>query len=125
MGRIHAENTRPEILVRSFMHKNGFRFRLHVKELPGKPDIVLPKYKTVIEVRGCFWHRHNGCKEATMPKTNVAFWKEKFARNARRDKENAKELKRRGWQVIVVWSCKVKNTRFLKSLLQKIKGHLE
>ena len=85
----------------------GFRFRLHVKDLPGKPDIVLPKYKTVIEVRGCYWHRHEGCKDATTPSTNTEFWKNKFAATVARDKRTEQELKALGWKVIVPWECEI------------------
>ncbi len=108
MSRIRSKDTAPELAVRSLLHRNGFRFRLHVKDLPGKPDIVLPKYKTVIEVRGCFWHRHPGCKIATTPSTNTEFWQKKFALNVARDKENEEKLKQLGWNVIVIWSCFLK-----------------
>ena len=112
MSRIRSVNTKPEMIVRSFLHKNGFRFRLHVKNLPGRPDIVLPKYKTVVEVRGCFWHRHPGCKVATTPSSNTVFWQEKFKRNVERDKKHAKELKTLGWHLIVVWGCETSKRRF-------------
>lgn len=105
MSRIRSTNTKPEMLVRSFLHRNGFRFRLHVKELPGHPDIVLPKYKTVVEIRGCFWHRHKGCKKATMPSTNADFWGKKFQCNIERDHKNELEMHHLGWHVIVVWEC--------------------
>ena len=82
MSRIKSKDTIPERIVRSYLHRNGFRFRLHVKELPGKPDIVLPKYKTVIEVRGCFWHRHKGCKYAYMPKTRIEFWQKSLMKTS-------------------------------------------
>lgn len=107
MSRIKSKDTKPEMLVRSALHCAGYRFRLHVKELPGKPDIVLPKYKTVIFVHGCFWHRHKGCSDATMPSTNQDFWKEKFRQNVKRDKCEQAELKKRGWKVLVVWECEV------------------
>ncbi len=107
MSRIRSKDTAPELAVRSLLHRNGFRFRLHVKDLPGKPDIVLPKYKTVIEVRGCFWHRHPGCKIATTPSTNTEFWQKKFAQNVARDKENEEKLKQLGWNVIIIWSCEL------------------
>ena len=85
MSRVHSKNTTPELIVRSFLFKQGFRYRLHDKKLPGKPDIVLKKYRTVIEVRGCFWHRHVGCKAATTPSSNTDYWAEKFKRNTERD----------------------------------------
>ena len=107
MSRIRSKDTTPERIVRSFLHRNGFRFRLHVKDLPGTPDIVLPKYKTVIEVRGCYWHRHPGCKYAYAPKTRVEFWSRKFAENVARDKKTEQALKKLGWRVIVIWECEV------------------
>lgn len=120
MSRIRSENTSPEKIVRSMLHRMGYRFRLHRKDLPGKPDIVLPKYKTVIEVRGCFWHRHEGCKETTMPKTNQNFWLEKFRKNVERDRANERKLQELGWQVIIIWECEVKNTENLASRLAAI-----
>ena len=120
MSRIKSKDTTPERIVRSFLHRNGFRFRLHVKDLPGKPDIVLPKYKTVIEVRGCFWHRHEGCKDATTPSTNAVFWQKKFAENVARDKRTKQDLKSLGWNVIVVWECEVKRNIFMQSLLTEL-----
>lgn len=93
--------------MRSFLHRNGFRFRLHVKDLPGTPDIVLPKYKTVVDVRGCYWHRHKGCKKTTTPLTNVEFWQKKFTENIARDQRTEAELRRLGWRVIVIWDCEI------------------
>ena len=121
MSRIRSSDTTPELMVRSFLFRQGFRFRLHVKTLPGHPDIVLPKYRTVIEVRGCFWHRHAGCKRATTPSTNVEFWRDKFKRNVERDKETEKQLKELGWNLIVVWECELKNNGFLEALPNRIK----
>lgn len=112
MSRIRSEDTNPERKVRSFLFRNGFRFRLHVKKLPGQPDIVLPKYKTVVEVRGCFWHRHPGCKDATTPSTNTSFWLTKFQQNVKRDKRHEKELKALGWHLIVVWGCETSKVKF-------------
>ena len=120
MSRIKSKDTTPERIVRSFLHRNGFRFRLHVKDLSGKPDIVLPKYKTVIEVRGCYWHRHEGCKDATTPSTNTEFWQKKFAENVARDESTEQELKALGWNVIVVWECKIRNNDFLQTLFALI-----
>ena len=122
MSRIKSKDTAPEMRVRSALHRAGYRFRLHVKYLPGKPDIVLPKYKTVIFVHGCFWHRHKGCSNATMPSTNQEFWKEKFKRNVERDKCEQAELKKLGWKTIVVWECKINQPRFLATLTAKIKS---
>ena len=109
MSRIKSTDTIPEMRVRSALHRAGYRFRLHMKSLPGKPDIVLPQYKIVIFVHGCFWHRHQNCSKATMPTTHVEFWRHKFADNVSRDKCVQNELKKRGWQVIVVWQCQLKN----------------
>lgn len=107
MSRIRAKNTKPEIIVRSLIHRLGFRFRLHVKSLPGKPDIVLPKYKTVIFVHGCFWHRHPSCKYAYEPKSRKDFWQKKFRQNVERHASVTKELRRLGWRVIVLWECEI------------------
>ena len=112
MSRIKSKDTAPERIVRSFLHRNGFRFRLHVKDLPGKPDIALPKYRTVIEVRGCFWHRHPGCKIASTPSTNTKYWTEKFKRNTERDQQTETELKQKGWNLIVVWGCETSPSTF-------------
>ena len=120
MSRIKSKDTKPEMQVRSALHRAGYRFRLHVKDLPGKPDIVLPKYKTVIFVHGCFWHRHKGCPEASMPSTNQDFWKEKFRQNVKRDKKGQAALKRLGWKVIVIWECELKEVSFLEILLNEI-----
>ena len=122
MSRIKSKDTTPERIVRSFLHRNGFRFRLHVKDLPGKPDIVLPQYKTIIEVRGCYWHRHAGCKIATNPSTNSDFWQKKFSENIARDKRTEQELKALGWNVIVVWECEVENKKYEEFLTTLIKN---
>ena len=109
MSRIKGKNTKPELLVRSWLHRHGLRFRLHLKNMPGTPDNVLPKYGTVIEVRGCYWHRHPRCKFAYTPKSNVEFWNAKFAENIKRDISTDKILKESGWRVIVIWECEVKS----------------
>ena len=121
MSRIKSKDTTPERIVRSFLHRNGFRFRLHVKDLPGKPDIVLPKYKTVIEVRGCYWHRHEGCKYAYMPKTRIEFWQKKFNENIRRDKETYQMLSESGFKVFVIWECEITEA-YLNNVCLQIKG---
>jgi len=102
------------------LHRAGYRFRKNVKELPGKPDIVLPKYKTVIFVHGCFWHRHRGCKDATMPKSNIEFWQNKFDRNVSNDRKHTRQLRRLGWHVLTVWSCELKNSDKVLAKLQKL-----
>ena len=105
MSRIKSGNTKPEIVVRSLLHKLGYRFRLHRKDLPGKPDIVLPRYNSVVFVHGCFWHRHNGCKKATVPKTKNIFWREKFKGNIERDIKVQEELQSMGWKILIIWEC--------------------
>ena len=108
MRSIRGSDTGPERVVRSALHRRGFRFRVNVKSLPGTPDIVLPALNTVILVHGCFWHRHGRCRLASMPRTRVAYWAAKFAANRRRDRRVAAALKRLGWRVIVIWECRVR-----------------
>ena len=120
MSRIKSEDTTPEMALRSFLHRAGFRYRLHVKTLSDKPDIVLPKYKTVIEVRGCFWHRHLGCKIATTPSTNTEYWQKKFAQNVERDNRNEDLLKQLGWNVVVIWSCELSSQEVLNQRLSSL-----
>ena len=119
MSRIRSKDTNPEKIVRSLLHGMGYRFRLHSKDLPGKPDIVLIKYKAVIEVRGCYWHHHEGCKYAYTPKSNVEFWQGKFKRNIERDQLNEKKLHDLGWKVIVIWECEVKDKIFLMNKIEQ------
>jgi DNA mismatch endonuclease (patch repair protein) len=107
MSRVRAKNTTPEKFVRSLLHSRGYRFRLHDKSLPGSPDIVLPKYNTAIFVHGCFWHSHEGCKKATKPKQNAAYWEQKMAENVERDKRKERALLDAGWNVLVVWQCAI------------------
>ncbi len=123
MSRVQQQNTKPEITVRKMLHRNGFRFRLHNKTLPGTPDIVLLKYKTVIFVHGCFWHQHEGCRKARRPTSNVEFWNEKLDKNIARDNQKEAELKKAGWRVLYVWECELKDTNpveaeLIKKLLQ-------
>ena len=122
MGRIRSRNTKPEIIVRSLLHRMGFRFSLKRKNLPAHPDIVLPKYKTVVLVHGCFWHRHKGCRTFSMPKSRKRFWRKKFENNVRRDKKNKCELRKLGWNVIVLWECEVMKhpEKIAKRLLNKL-----
>lgn len=119
MSGIRGKNTTPEKQVRSFLHRTGFRFRLHVENLPGKPDIVLPRYRAVVFVNGCFWHRHKGCSFSYMPKSRVNFWNEKFTKTVERDARNAKLLREAGWRVFVVWECET-SSNYLKRLCRKI-----
>lgn len=107
MSRIKGSDTKPEIYVRSFLHRNGFRFRLNRKDLTGKPDIVLPKYTTVVFIDGCFWHRHVGCKYSYTPKSNTSFWEKKFSNNIKRVVQVNMELVKAGWKVIRIWECEV------------------
>jgi len=116
MSRIRGVDTKPEIIVRSILHRAGFRFRLHVKRLPGKPDIVLPKHRTVVFVNGCFWHRHD-CGRFRMPKSNTDYWKDKFDKNAARDKRNAASLRDLGWKVVIVWECETADAEGLMDRL--------
>lgn len=108
MSRIRSKNTKPEILVRKFLFAHGFRYRIHVKTLPGTPDIVLKKYKTVIFVNGCFWHGHEGCRYAHLPKSNLEYWETKINRNKERDLQERIQLRRMGWHVIQFWECQLK-----------------
>ncbi len=127
MSKIRSQNTKPEKLVRSLLFKSGFRFRIHKKDLPGKPDIVLPKYKTVIFVHGCFWHFHKDCKEGRIPNTNSKFWMEKLSKNIERDANHIINLKLLGWRVIVIWECELKTSSLSNTFntLQKeiLKNH--
>ena len=111
MAAIKSKNTKPEIEVRKILHKMGFRFRLHRKDLPGNPDIVLPKYKTAIFVNGCFWHQHEDCKYARLPKTKTDFWKKKLEGNKQRDKVKQSQLNELGWKIINVWECEIKDKK--------------
>jgi DNA mismatch endonuclease (patch repair protein) len=117
MSRIKGKNTKPEILVRKYLHAHGYRFRLHVKNLPGKPDIVLPKYKTVIFVHGCFWHGHKGCRFFVVPKTRTKWWMNKIEGNKARDKKVFEELRKLGWKVIEIWECRFRNKEAFEVVL--------
>jgi len=119
MSRIQSGNTKPEKTVRSILHGLGYRFRLHQKNLPGKPDIVLARYNSVIFVHGCFWHRHKDCKNASIPKTKKTFWEEKFKANIERDIKVKNELKSNGWRVLVVWECELTDIESVEKELGK------
>ena len=108
MRSVGRENTGPELTVRRFLHRHGFRFKLHDRSLPGSPDVVLPKWRTVVFVHGCYWHRHPGCRKATTPKTRTEFWQAKFDRNVERDAANVAQLQEAGWDVVTVWECEAK-----------------
>ncbi|WP_443690485.1 very short patch repair endonuclease [Pseudomonas sp.] len=114
MRSVKSENTTPELLIRSLLHRLGFRFRLHRKDLPGSPDVVLPRYRTVIFVHGCFWHRHPGCRLTTTPKSRQGYWLPKFMGNVERDRRNIETLQKMGWQVIVIWECEIKRSEDLE-----------
>jgi DNA mismatch endonuclease, patch repair protein len=120
MSQIRSKNTGPEIVVRSLLHSLGYRFRLHKRDLPGKPDIVLKKFKTIVFCHGCFWHQHEGCKRASSPKTNQDYWLPKLKRNKERFDFVKKELTELGWKVIVVWECEIKDLDSLKIKINSI-----
>jgi DNA mismatch endonuclease (patch repair protein) len=124
MSKVSGKETKPEIFIRKFLFAQGFRYRKNDKRFPGKPDIVLPKYKTVIFVHGCFWHGHQNCRKSALPQTNYEFWKNKIQGNTERDKSNQKQLKKLGWKIIVVWQCRIKNRdlfeKTMKRVVQKI-----
>jgi DNA mismatch endonuclease (patch repair protein) len=118
MSRIKGLDTKPELKVRKLVHGMGYRFRLRSCNLPGKPDITLPKYKKVIFVNGCFWHGHNSCKRAKKPSSNIDFWEKKINSNKKRDHVNSSKLKKMGWQVLVIWQCETKNNEKLCKILE-------
>ena len=119
MSRIQGKGMKPEMAVRRLVHSMGFRYRLHVKDLPGKPDIVFRPKKKVIFVHGCFWHRHSNCKLARMPKSRIGFWQNKLEENKKRDTSNFKALISRGWVVLVIWECQIKDRPNLKKIVRK------
>jgi len=121
MSRIKGKNTKPEMLVRRFLHAQGFRYRLHIKDLPGKPDIVLPKYKTIIFINGCFWHGHKNCRYFVVPKTRTEWWLNKINHNIENDKRSVKALKKDGWKVITLWECQLKTKSIDKTLSALVK----
>ena len=124
MSHIRGKNTNPEEIVRKYLFSRGFRYRKNDKRYPGKPDIVLPKYHTVVFVNGCFWHQHPGCKYAHIPKSNPEFWKEKFARNTARDRANVEQLEEMGWNVIVVWECELSTKEKRRKRLEELAAEI-
>ena len=125
MSRIRGKDTTPEKAVRSVLHRMGYRFRLHGKKLPGRPDIVLAKHKTVILVHGCFWHRHPGCRNCTTPTNNRRFWMKKLGGNATRDKANRRALTKLGWRVAVVWECEAERADVLLKKITRLDRELQ
>jgi DNA mismatch endonuclease (patch repair protein) len=120
MSRIRNKNTKPEITVRKTLTKLGFRYRLHVSKLPGKPDIVISKAKKIIFINGCFWHQHKNCTRQAMPKANIEYWKPKLHRNIEKQEQDIKSLKKSGWRVYKIWECQTKNEQKLTQKLLKI-----
>ncbi len=126
MSRVSGKNTKPELIVRSLLHNMGYRFRLHRNDLPGKPDVTLPKHKKIIFVHGCFWHGHIDCPRAKRPATNKKFWSEKIDKNMERDRVTVHNLIQSGWDVLTVWTCEVESTEELRNkLLSFLEGHKE
>jgi DNA mismatch endonuclease (patch repair protein) len=122
MSRIKGRDTKPEITLRSALHRAGYRFRKNDRRLPGAPDIVLPKYRTVVFVHGCFWHGHTGCSDFVWPKSRPGFWKKKILENKKRDQGNAKKLKMAGWLVIEVWECQLADSKSVQRFLRRFKA---
>ena len=118
MSRIRSKATKPEMAVRRWLWAHGYRYRLNVKSVPGKPDIVMRRYRTAMFVNGCFWHGHEGCSKFVMPKSNTAFWAEKIARNRERDRQNYDILLQNGWQVIVIWECQLSKNKIENTMQQ-------
>ncbi|WP_142684363.1 very short patch repair endonuclease [Chitinophaga polysaccharea] len=125
MSQIKGKDTKPEILVRKYLHSKGFRYRLHVKTLPGKPDLVLTKYRTAIFINGCFWHGHSNCRYFVVPKTRTNWWLEKINKNIDNDNNAIAALHQQGWKVIIIWECELKKTKManlFEQLIEKIKN---
>ncbi len=120
MAKIGGKNTKPELIVRRTAHAMGYRFRLHRKDLPGRPDLIFPKYHLALFVHGCFWHRHHGCKKCTTPATRTDFWKAKFKANVERDERVRRELEALGWRVEVIWECETKNPSQIEMRLKQV-----
>ncbi|UFW43320.1 very short patch repair endonuclease [Bradyrhizobium sp. WSM471] len=120
MAQVKSKNTTPEVLVRRAAHAMGLRFRLHRKDLPGKPDLVFPKWRVAVFVNGCFWHCHVGCGRARVPRSNKAYWVRKLDRNVQRDRQTTRSLRKAGWRVIVIWECETKRAALLTSKLRRV-----
>jgi DNA mismatch endonuclease (patch repair protein) len=123
MSRVRGKNTKPELVVRSAAHRLGYRFRLHRKDLPGRPDLVFPRLRKAVFVHGCFWHRHEGCKKATTPGSNVDYWHKKFAENVERDNKAVAELTRMGWALMIVRECQTTDVDSISQSLRAFLGH--
>lgn len=116
MSKVRSSNTGPEMIVRRKLHSLGFRYRLHGKDLPGKPDIILPKHRSVVFVHGCFWHHHTDCPKSKLPTSNADFWEKKIFRNVRRDEQAVSELRQLGWRVLIIWECEIRTGSYLTKL---------
>lgn len=125
MSNIRSKDTKPEILLRKALFARGFRYRLYVKDLAGKPDIVLPKFKTVVFIHGCFWHGHENCKRSNIPKSNTTYWDEKILRNKARDEKNASVLRQNGWKVIVVWECEISKKSLFPNTIERLEKEIK
>lgn len=124
MSRIKSKNTRPELLVRQALHSIGIRYRIHNKDLPGKPDISIKKYKLAVEIRGCFWHRHENCRLSSYPKTNKSYWINKIEGNQKRDLKNKIKLEKSGYKVFVIWECQTKSITLLNEKIEILKNYI-
>ena len=125
MAAVKGKDTKPEMMVRRYLHSLGYRYGLHNKKLPGSPDLVLRKYRSVIFIHGCFWHGHKGCKYYRLPKTNEEFWQEKITRNKQRDQESVRLLREKGWNVIIIWECELKNKNKREETLMRLHSELK
>ncbi len=125
MSHISSKDTKPETIVRKYLFSQGFRYRKNLKTLPGTPDIVLPKYKTIIFINGCFWHGHKNCKASKLPETRKRFWKDKLQGNVERDKRNTAKLKKTGWRVITVWQCQINTIKKRASYFKKLSNRIK
>ena len=125
MSRIRSRNTKPEIIVRQKLFSKGIRYRIHVKDLPGKPDIVIKKYKVVIEIKGCFWHKHEGCRYSSTPKSNTKYWINKIKKNVERDVINLKKLEEKKFKVFLLWECEIKNTDIFNEKMNQISEYIK